>query len=210
MSKIVKKRNWAFVLYPESAPENWREILTKTGLQCAVSPLHDKDINPTGEQKKAHYHIILCYAGPTSYNVVKALTDELNQPIPQSLEQVKGYYRYLTHKDNPEKYQYDEKDITTINGFSILDYTELSKTERREMKLKIQNVIRQIDIKEYSDLLNYLADNEMYEEYDFASDNTMLYTAYLASCRYTGNIILDKNGNYTNKETGEIIEEHKK
>ncbi|WP_215534354.1 Rep family protein, partial [Clostridioides difficile] len=25
MAKNVKKRNWAVVLYPESAPENWRE-----------------------------------------------------------------------------------------------------------------------------------------------------------------------------------------
>ena len=52
----VKKRNWAFVVYPESAPEDWIEQLQKTGLQCAVSPLHDKDTDPTGEPKKAHYH----------------------------------------------------------------------------------------------------------------------------------------------------------
>lgn len=62
----MKKRYWAFVLYPESAPENWKEILQQTGLSCCVSPLHDKDINPTGEPKKAHYHIILCYSGPTT------------------------------------------------------------------------------------------------------------------------------------------------
>ena len=51
---IVKKRNWAFVLYPESAPEDWRERLQQTGLQCCVSPLHDKDVNDTGGPKKAH------------------------------------------------------------------------------------------------------------------------------------------------------------
>ena len=65
----VKKRNWAFVLYPESAPDDWIEQLRQTGLQCAISPLHDKDIDPTGEPKKAHYHIILCYSGPTSFNL---------------------------------------------------------------------------------------------------------------------------------------------
>ena len=51
MSKNVKKRNWAFVLYPESAPEDWKEQLRLSGLQGAISPLHDKDINPTGEPK---------------------------------------------------------------------------------------------------------------------------------------------------------------
>ena len=108
MAKNIKKRNWAFVLYPESAPADWREQLQKTGLQCAISPLHDKDMNPDNTPKKPHYHVILTYSGPTSYNVVKALTDGFNQPIPQALEQVRGYYRYLTHKDNPEKAQYDE------------------------------------------------------------------------------------------------------
>ena len=108
MAKNVKKRYWAFVLYPESAPEEWRQILTETGLECAISPLHDKDINPDGTPKKAHYHVILCYAGPTTYNCVKTLTESLNQPVPQPIEQVKGYYRYFSHKDNPEKYQYSE------------------------------------------------------------------------------------------------------
>ena len=73
--KNVKKRNWAFVLYPESAPKDWREQLQLTGLQCAISPLHDRDTNPTGEPKKPHYHVILTYSGPTAYNVVKALTN---------------------------------------------------------------------------------------------------------------------------------------
>ena len=124
-SKNVKKRNWAFVLYPESAPVDWRDLLQKTGLQCAVSPLHDRDLNPDGEPKKAHFHIIICYSGPTSFNVVKALTDSLCCPIPQALEQVRGYYRYFTHKDNPEKFQYQESEISTINGFSIMDFVEL-------------------------------------------------------------------------------------
>ena len=107
------------------------ENSSKTGLQCAISPLHDKDMNPDNTPKKPHYHVILTYSGPTSYNVVKALTDGFNQPIPQALEQVRGYYRYLTHKDNPEKAQYDEREIKTINGFNIVDFSELTRPRSR-------------------------------------------------------------------------------
>ena len=89
-TKDVKKRNWAMVLYPESAPEDWRDQLRKTGLQCAVSPLHDKDTNADGEPKKPHYHVILVYGSPTTYRNVEGLTKRLNQPIPQPLEQVRG------------------------------------------------------------------------------------------------------------------------
>lgn len=179
----VKKRNWAFVLYPESAPKDWMERLQLTGLQCAVSPLHDCDIDPTGEPKKAHYHIILCYSGPTSYNVVKQLTDSLNQPIPQALEQVRGYYRYLTHKDNPEKFQYDESNILTINGFNIADYVELTKSEVIEVKKRLQQLIIHLDLFEYSDFMDYLLENDLSLEYDVASSNTYFFEKYISSRR---------------------------
>lgn len=183
MAKNVKKRNWAMVLYPESAPNDWREILTQTGLQCAVSPLHDKDLNPTGEPKKAHYHIIMCYSGPTSFNVVKALCDDLKQPIPQALEQIRGYYRYLTHKDNPEKYQYSEEEITTVNGFNISDYVDLTKSEVTEIKKRLQMLIRNMNFMEYSDFMDYLQDNDLSVEYDIASNNTYFFEKYITSRR---------------------------
>ena len=66
-----RARNWAFVIYPESLPKNWKNIITEIGIPMAVSPLHDKDIDPTGEVKKPHYHCIVTYEGPTSYEVVK-------------------------------------------------------------------------------------------------------------------------------------------
>ena len=184
MSKVVKKRNWAFVLYPESAPDNWREELQKTGLTCAISPLHDKDLNPDGTEKKAHYHVILAYSGPTSFSVVKKLTDLLNQPIPIPLEQIRGYYRYFTHLDNPEKYQYEEKDIETINGFCISDFVELSKSEIVEIKRKLQKIIRENQITEYSEFMDFLIDDEnLKNEYEVASNNTIFFDRYISSKR---------------------------
>lgn len=179
----VKKNKWAFVLYPESAPSNWLEELQLTGLQCAISPLHDKDINPDGEIKKAHYHIILIYDGPTTYNNVKQLTDRLNQPIPQPLEQVRGYYRYLTHKDNPEKWQYNEEDIKTINGFDILEYVELTTTEVNKIKVEIQKIIRDNEITEYADLMDLLLDSDLKNYWDVASNHTFFFDKYISSLR---------------------------
>ena len=183
MAKNVKKRNWAFVLYPESAPENWKGELQQTGLQCAISPLHDRDMNPDNTPKKPHYHVILVYSGPTSYNVVKALTDKLNQPIPQALEQVRGYYRYLTHKDNPEKAQYSETEIRTINGFNIADFSELTRSEITQIKKNLQVLIRQNDMVEYAQLMDFLQDSEMNVEYEVASNNTLFFDRYIGSRR---------------------------
>lgn len=182
--KNIKKRNWAFVLYPESAPSNWLQLLQDSGLQVAISPLHDKDINPDNEPKKPHYHIILIYDGPTTYNNVKTLTDSLNQPIPQPLEQVRGYYRYLTHKDNPEKYQYNENEIRTLNGFDILNYIELTKSEVIKIKSELFAFIVDNDITEYSDLIELLRCTELINYLEVAVNNTILFHTYITSRRH--------------------------
>lgn len=182
-TKSIKKRNWAFVLYPESAPDNWKDLLQQSGLPAVISPLHDKDKDPTGEPKKAHYHIILTYPGPTTFNAVRTFTDSLNQPIPQPLESVQGYYRYLTHEDNPDKYQYDKSDIVPVNGFDVHDYIEISKTEAMKIIKDIQQVIITVDIREYSDLLDYLLEVNQ-EWWQVAVNHTMMLNAYLKSRRY--------------------------
>ncbi|MDE6588758.1 MAG: replication protein [Oscillospiraceae bacterium] len=183
--KNVKKRNWAFVLYPESAPVDWKDRLTKTGLPCAISPLHDKDMNPTGEAKKSHYHILLCYSGPTAFSVVERLTKGLNQPIPQAVEQIRGYYRYLTHEDNPEKAQYSKSDIQTLNGFDIRDFVEMSKSEATKFKRELVQFIQDNNLMEYADLLDALmAGAGPQEWFDVASSNTLFFTAYLKSRRF--------------------------
>ena len=55
--KRFKTRAWTFIVYPDSAPDDWRDILDDLHIPWCESPLHDKDQNPTGEQKKAHWHV---------------------------------------------------------------------------------------------------------------------------------------------------------
>lgn len=188
MSKVKKKRNWVFILYPESAPSNWVDILVQKGLSGCISPLHDKDINPDGTIKKAHYHVILCYDGPTTYNVVKSVCDELKQPIPQALEGINGYYRYLTHKDNPEKAQYEANDIISFGGFDIREHIDLTKTEVKKILKDIQILIREADIYEYSDLMDILLDSDDNDKYDVASNHTLMLSKYIDSRRNKLNV----------------------
>lgn len=192
--KKVKKRNWSFLLYPESAPADWLEQLKTTGLPIAISPLHNMDVwsledeqkNPehkAGTPKKSHYHVILCYDGPTTFNSVKSLTDRLNQPIPVALETVRGMYDYLTHEGQEDKFQYDKKDIQTLNGFSIRDYCEMSKSEVMRLVREVIQLIRDNGITEYSDLLNILMDGgeNTADMFEVAFNHTMALKAYLTS-----------------------------
>ena len=184
--KDVKKRNWWFVLYPESAPPDWRDRLRATGLPIAISPLHDKDVYDDGEQagqpKKPHHHVILAYPGPTTYSVVcKLVQGELGQPSPQPLEAIRGGYRYLSHADNPEKYQYDAKDIETLNGFNILDYVDMTAAEAVAMNKELVSLIMELGFADYCDFIEYLLFNGTDVQYEYAISHTMFFTAYLKS-----------------------------
>ena len=184
--KDVKKRNWWFVLYPESAPPDWRDRLRATGLPIAISPLHDKDVYDNGEQagqpKKPHHHVILAYPGPTTYSVVcKLVQGELGQPIPQPLEAIRGGYRYLSHADNPEKYQYDAKDIETLNGFNILDYVDMTAAEAVAMNKELVSLIMELGFADYCDFIEYLLFNGTDVQYEYAISHTLFFTAYLKS-----------------------------
>lgn len=180
----IKKRNWAFVVWPDSAPQNWRDLLQESGLLFAISPLHDKDINPDNTPKKPHYHVIMCFEGPTTYNNALSVAKKTNANTVQPLEQIRGYYRYFTHFDNPEKYQYNDREITTINGFDINNYIELTYTEVSKYLLYIQTIIRDKKIMEYADLLDLLADSDMKELWDVARNHTLLLNTYISSRRF--------------------------
>lgn len=201
MSTNVKKRNWAFVLYPESAPSDWRERLQLSGLQVAVSPLHDKDVNPTGEPKKSHYHVILVFGSPTTFNNVSSFVTALNQPMPIPLEQVKGYYRYFTHKDNPEKYQYSESDIVTYNGFNIFDYCEITKSEVLTIKDELTSLIRDHHFIEYAVFCMYVQDNFDKVYFDIATSHTIYFNTFIKSLRHSKHFsrpVIDES-------TGEVL-----
>lgn len=180
---MIKKRNWGGVVYPESAPEDWKEILKLKGISFAVSPLHDKDISDevSKELKKPHYHIILSFAGPTTDKTVNDIMKELNQPIAIPLESVRGYYRYFVHKDNPEKYQYNESLIELFNGFDVTDV--LNNFEVFSCLKEIQRFILDNQIIEYSHLMDLLLESELMELWNVASSHTLFLNTYITSKR---------------------------
>lgn len=178
---MIKKRNWGAVIYPESAPDDWLEILKLKGISFAVSPLHNKDVNPNGEVKKEHYHIIMSFPGPTTDKTVNDILKELNQPIAIALESVRGYYRYFTHKDNPEKYQYSDNDIKLFNGFDVSDV--LNAFEVYQCLKQIQVIIQECKFVEYSELMDYLLTSDFFELWNVACSHTLFLNTYITSKR---------------------------
>lgn len=124
-TKEKKARAWLTVVYPESAPEGWQECLTERGVPALISPLHDRDVNPDGEIKKAHWHVILVWDGPTTYSNAKEYVDLIGGVGCLACASLRGAARYLCHMDNPDKYQYDMADVLALGG---LDYREICES----------------------------------------------------------------------------------
>lgn len=191
--KRIMGRSWAFVMYPESMPENWNEIIRNTGLPICVSPLHDKDINPTGEGKKPHYHCICYYENPTTLNnVYENVCRPLNATIPIKLESMRGMYRYHIHLDNPEKYQYDDRDREFFNGFDVSLVSSLSATEELKILKEILIFVRENDIFEFVDLLDLLSDNQLNDMFEVATKKHGVISLYITSRRNKIKNYIDK------------------
>lgn len=109
-------RNYATVVYPDSAPENWQDILSEHFVPAFISPLHEFDVNPDGEVKKPHWHVLIAYDAPKSIDQAQDVFSSLSGVGCEVVQSIRGYARYLCHLDNPEKYQYPPEAVRTLCG----------------------------------------------------------------------------------------------
>lgn len=184
--KDTRLRNYATVVYPESVKDNWIEILSDLHLPIFISPLHDKDINPTGEPKKAHYHVVFMFEGKKSIEQIKAITDEIGAVGQEPISSIRGYARYLCHLDNPEKAQYSTEDVRCLSGADYSAVIGLPTDKYKAIKEMMQ-YCKEYNIYSYADLLE-LAAEEHYDWYRVLCDNgTVVIKEYLKSRSWTDN-----------------------
>lgn len=152
-----RTRNYACVVYPESAPSNWQEIVSAAKIPVFISPLHDKDKNPTGEPKKPHYHVMVMYETVKTKEQAEEFFKTIGGVGCEVVNSVRGYARYLKHLDNPEKFQYQD-DVICYGGADYMHAigTAADKSKGiREMQIWIQ----ENDITCFADLCDYASIN---------------------------------------------------
>ena len=196
-----RTRNWTIVLYPDSAPENWREKFDDMHIEWIESPLHDKDINANGESKKAHWHILLMFSGVKSYEQVKDITDVLNAPIPQRCHNAKAMVRYMAHLDNPDKAQYSVSDIKAHGGVDLAEMLRPSSSERYTIIRDMISYVKSNGIAEFQDLMDYASIEHFDDWFPLLCDNSAyVVNQYIKSQRHRLQPELK-----VDSETGEVI-----
>ncbi|MBQ9839095.1 MAG: replication protein [Oscillospiraceae bacterium] len=171
-NKDSRTRNWAVVLYPESAPEHWRDIIDDMHIEWVESPLHEYDTNPTGEVKKPHWHVLLMFGGVKSYDQVMEVIKPLNCPAPQKCHNTKSMVRYFVHLDNPDKFQYSVTDIIGHGGVEISDLLKPSAAERYTMIKEMCLYVAEHNILEFHALMDYAMSEEFDTWFPLLCDNS--------------------------------------
>lgn len=188
-----RTRNWSVVVYPESAPENWREILDETHIEWVESPLHDLDTNPTGEVKKAHWHLLLMFGGVKSYEQVAEVVKPLNCPAPQRCHNARALLRYFCHLDNPEKHTYSVSEIVPHGGVDLAELLRPSSSERYSFIREMLSFVKEQGITEFQDLMDYAMAEQFDTWFPLLCDNSAYVVGqYIKSCRNRNVIKPDK------------------
>lgn len=185
---VTDGRYWEFIVYEDSAPDDWLYKLDCTGLKVAISPYHDKDvIEGTDRPKKPHWHVLCIWGNKTTFKNALSYSVMLNCPIPHRKDNVQGAYEYHTHKNHANKYQYSDKDRKHLNGLTKSDISTLSVVDIRRITTEVISIIRLSEIYEYGFLIDYLVDNQLFEHFDYVSSHTLFFDRYISSRRYSQN-----------------------
>lgn len=117
--------NWSIVIYEitkEYLEERLKELINNGIVKHYSYIIHDKDKEEKDGvmiDKPLHTHILMSFNQNVSIKVIKVrlLKYTEHNMFGQPLKDKYVAYRYLTHKDDKDKYQYDDKDIINYDDF---------------------------------------------------------------------------------------------
>lgn len=177
-----RTRNYAFMVYPDSVPENWLAKLKETHIPMFVSPLHENDIDPMGQPKKPHYHVMIMFDGVKTLEQAQELVRGISaNNYVEIVESLRGYARYLCHLDNPEKAQYSPDDVQSINGSDYNAVIGLALDKYKAIR-EMQSWCQDNNIFSFYKLCDYALENR-FDWYRVLCDSGVFMREYLKSRR---------------------------
>lgn len=185
-SKDTRTRNWTAVVYPESLPEDWRDVLDSYHIEWIESPLHEYDTDATGECKKPHWHLLLLFGGVKSYEQVCEVLAPLNCPAPERVHNSRALVRYMAHLDNPDKHQYDVSQIIAHGGVDLAELLKPSHSERYTMISEMMDYVVTEHIIEFNELMDYARISRYDDWFPLLCDScTNVMVRYINSKRHS-------------------------
>lgn len=116
-----------YVTVTDNDPANFDKII-KVAQSCYKwywYVFHDKDTDENGNTKKKHLHLV-CYDSSPS-TIQKSIKNFEGATLPNLVEGCRNgraMLRYLIHKDDPDKFQYEPTEVVSNNIKQFLECIE--------------------------------------------------------------------------------------
>ena len=189
MKKQAKSSFYNGIFYLEDfSYKQALSLLSSSSIPCLVSPIHSMDIyseddkiswesshvesfpHCVGELKKEHVHVIFKLPFPKNINsallfINSCLSEKLQFSYLQPVGSLPLCCRYLTHMDNPEKFQYEFREIHNLNFFPadyILPKSGVSSNSSLNIILDFINKNQKVS---YFQLVSYFASDSDVSSY---------------------------------------------
>lgn len=154
-----KYRNFTFIVYPESMPDDFSSVLAGSGSK-GFYIFHDMDKREDGTDKPAHWHVVIMFENQRYLNSVRKLglrCGAANGYV-EPVGDLNIITRYLCHMDDPNKYQYDPSEVISFGGADYLKLCEAKidrRTKQRAMVCQMIDFICDNKIYSYANLFEY-------------------------------------------------------
>lgn len=151
-----------FLVYPDSAPEDWLTRLEDCKVQAYVSPLHDKDINKDGSPKKPHHHVLIDFSGGKNEAFCQGIIDEVGGANGKGevCRSKEASIRYLVHLGSTDKFHYNPDDIICFGGASLKKYFSDAEVEDVSTVTQVVNYIKGQKHILFCDFVDYCIENQ--------------------------------------------------
>lgn len=177
-------RHFMILLYPE---DNYFNDVLQDIKGSFKNYAYIKHI-PEEEEKKEHLHLILSLDNPRSeLSLSKRL--EIDKRLIKHIKSLRGSCRYLIHKDNEDKFQYNLDQVIVSNSFKstyFKAFDDLLSDE--EILLNIYGFIddnKSLDtIKLEIELTKYVCNNAFERVFKRYYNTIVKYIAYITSDKF--------------------------
>lgn len=157
-----RTRNYATVVYPESAPSDWKVLLQEQCVPAFISPIHNRDINADGTIKKEHYHVMIMFDGVKTKEQAGEVFSVIGGVGIEPIKCVRAYARYLCHLDenSADKTKYEIEDVISCAGADYYSMISMATDKYTAIGEMIDFIIEN-SIISYAELLLYAKNNRM-------------------------------------------------
>lgn len=184
-SEIVQQ-----IKYLPGYPDHWHKTLeanleVEPNIKKWAYILHDKDVDENGKQKEPHIHLVIELIDSRNFSTIGNYVGVPSQYVTSIKQKIKrgkyyvsdvgGALAYLTHRNAPDRYQYDDSEVVAKPGYDWIAVRTKSEMQQAEWKSfqKVLNGIEDGSIRRYN-LYDFVS-MQMYLDHKQEFENAFAY-----------------------------------